>query len=118
MMDRDMTTPMRRPLRAPEDFWLVMERCLVEFHGWDAARAHARVSEYRALLAAVLRDDEDDLILHAEPFEIAGDMAGRYLDPFEPEHRRRYHAIIQETREALAREQGTETSPAGARSRS
>jgi hypothetical protein len=86
------STSTRQPLRAPDDFWRVIERCLVEFHGWDVARASERVERFQSFIAPVRSNNEDDLILHAEPFELACDMAGKYLDL--AEHRQRYEAII------------------------
>ncbi len=87
-----MRFPMQRPLRAGDDFWHVIERCLIEFHSWEPDSARKRVEQFRSAIAEIRRDDEDDLILHAEPFEIAGDMAGRDLDL--AEHRERYEAIV------------------------
>ena len=84
--------PLPRPLRAGDGFWQAIERCLVVFHGWDATRAHERVERFIADLAPVRSHGEDDLILHAEPFELAGDLAGTYLSPFE--HRQRYNEIV------------------------
>lgn len=87
----------RQPLRAPDDFWRVIERCLVEFHGWEAERAGERVEQFQHFLAPVRSNGEDDLVLHADPFEIACDMAGKYLDL--AEHRQRYEAVVEACRQ-------------------
>src|SRR5882757_7039529 len=97
-----MKTSVRRPIRAGEDFWRVIERCLIEFHGWAPAPAHERVERFRSDLAGFWADDEDDLIVNSEPFELAGDMAGRYLGISSKWPR--YAAIIEEVRRELAAE--------------
>jgi hypothetical protein len=93
------------PLRASEAFWRVIERCLVEFHGWDAERAAGRVCQLRSALEAFRTDDEPDLILHDDPFEIAGDMAGHYLDP--SVYRERYEAIFEACKREYAEKQAS-----------
>jgi hypothetical protein len=93
----------REPMRAGPDYWRAIERCLVEFHGWDNARAHERVERFIGDLAPVRPPDVDDLILHENPFEIAGDMAGHYLDPFV--YRERYEPIFEACKREYAEKQ-------------
>src|SRR6476469_1430778 len=64
-----MKSSLERPLRAGDDFWLVIERCLVEFHGWKPDQARKRADQFQVDLAPVRAANEEDLILHDEPFE-------------------------------------------------
>jgi hypothetical protein len=94
----------REPLQAGPDYWYAIERCLTDFHGWDPARAHQRVDRFKAYLAPFRSEDEDDLILHENPFYIANNMAGRDLDAslYHERYTTLFDTIKREFAEAMA----------------
>ena len=100
-----MMISIEHPVRAPEAFWRAIERGLVDLHDWDADRASEHVCRLRAALEAFRSDDEPDLIVHDDLWEIAGDMTGRYLDSFTDEDHRKYAAIVEAFRREWAEEQ-------------
>jgi hypothetical protein len=65
-------------------FWKTVEDCLVAFHNQNAFAAQKIVCDYRERLADEARqfgpDWMEDLIYHAEPWQLACDLAGTQLD--------------------------------------
>jgi hypothetical protein len=70
-----------------EAFWAVTVDCLVEFHRLAPEEADARVASLRERLA---RSGARTMVYHAEPFDVACDLAGVELDrtPVEMEYER------------------------------
>ena len=76
-----------------EEFWLVVEDCLVTFHRRARARAKEAVSGFRGSICGRLKKDEFDLIYHVEPFSVACEIAAAELDI--SERRSQYEEILQ-----------------------
>jgi len=65
-------------------FWKIVEDCLVAFHNQNASAAQKKVCDYRERLADEARqfgpDWMEDLVYHAEPWQLACDLTGVQLD--------------------------------------
>jgi hypothetical protein len=61
-------------------FWNIIEHCLVKFHGKKSRWAHAAAIELREKIESTPLGMPDDIFYHAEPFDIACDIAGEHLD--------------------------------------
>jgi hypothetical protein len=64
-------------------FWMNVEDCLTEFHHFPPENARARVDAYRLRLTAAAQQEPlewmEDLIYHAEPWNVACDLANSEL---------------------------------------
>lgn len=60
-----------------EAYWRVVEDCLVEFHRYPVRAAVQAAGALRARMEAAPAGLRGDLVYHAEPFDIACDIAGR-----------------------------------------
>ncbi len=74
-------------------FWLTVEDCLVIFHGFARPDAAAMVTNLwrRLPWSPTGTDSSDDIIYHAEPFDIACNLAGRPLSVLD--HQSEYQAM-------------------------
>jgi hypothetical protein len=63
-----------------ESFWSAVRGCLVSFHGLSDIEAVRSVAEFRSRLEEAPPGVPLDMIYHAEPFDVACDLAGRQLD--------------------------------------
>lgn len=61
---------------AKDAFWRVVEDCLVEIHGWPPRQARDRAGELRAHVESIPFGLSPDMVYHAEPFDVALDLAG------------------------------------------
>ncbi|MBW3538707.1 MAG: hypothetical protein KY476_00405 [Planctomycetes bacterium] len=77
-----------------DSFWEAVVDCLVEFHSIDRSVATCKAACLRNDLEKLpdRLPDEDELVYHDEPFDVACDIAGRQVD-FDC-HRREYEAIL------------------------
>ncbi len=66
------------PLR--NAFWAAVADCLAEFHGRKLSEAKLAVFELRARAENPPDGLDSDLVYHAEPFDVACDLAGDRLD--------------------------------------
>lgn len=57
-------------------YWRVVEDCLVKFHGYDPLEAAKLVDGLRERLSAKLPTDDRSIVYHAEPVDVACDLAG------------------------------------------
>ena len=69
-----------------EQFWQVVEDCLVELHGRSRSDAVTLVQGLHDRLRASPPGTDINLIYHAEQFEIANDLAGEKLNRRERAH--------------------------------
>jgi hypothetical protein len=71
-------TPFDRFARHKDAFWQTVRDSLVEIHGLPLREAVQRVTyvRQRGMSLSGTDDDSGDLIYHAEPFDVACDMAG------------------------------------------
>lgn len=89
-------------LQATDEFWSVVEECLQAFHPLSPVDAVQKTRELRRKLkspplglpAGYPRSGcrASEIIYHDEPFDVAGDLAGRRLD-LDP-YRAPYDAIL------------------------
>ena len=77
---------------AQERYWRTIHDCLTALHHWSPAQTDDAIARLRKRLA--VREDPDFpvMIYHAEPFEVACDIAGQQLDY--AAHREAYEAIL------------------------
>ena len=67
-------------LKAKDAFWDVVEESLVEIHGLAKPDAHKRSMDLRTRIESPPTGMSSDIFYHAEPFDVACDIAGRQLD--------------------------------------
>jgi hypothetical protein len=61
-------------------FWVTVSKCLVDFYDVEPEKASGMVEAARARLVKLGSYEGDaDLIYHAEPIDIAGDMMRRTM---------------------------------------
>ncbi|HET7461109.1 MAG TPA: hypothetical protein VFJ82_07665 [Longimicrobium sp.] len=65
---------------AHESFWAAVRECLIEFHGSAELDAVRKVAEFRSRLEQAPPGVSLDMIYHAEPFDVACDIAHEQLD--------------------------------------
>jgi hypothetical protein len=63
-----------------ESFWAAVRECLIHFHRVPPSEAAGKVSSLRQRLAEAPAGSLSDMIYHAEPFDVACDLAGEPLD--------------------------------------
>jgi hypothetical protein len=78
--------------KAKNDFWSVVEDCLVEFHGLARRDAHQRSKDLRKRVEAPPSGISGEMLYHAEPFDVACDIADQALDL--SHHRPQYETIL------------------------
>jgi hypothetical protein len=84
---------------AQERYWRIIHDCLTALHHWNPAEADNAIARLRERLA--VREDADfpTMIYHAEPFEVACDIAAQQLDY--AAHREAYEAILHRARSSV-----------------
>jgi hypothetical protein len=85
-----------RTSAAQKRYWRVVHGCSTDLHDWSAPAADDAIARLRERLAA--REDPDFplMIYHAEPFDVACDLADQQLDY--AANREVYEAIIRQAR--------------------
>jgi hypothetical protein len=78
--------------RARDAFWGAVVDCLEQFHGKSKPDAQALANDLRARVERPPPGIDGDLIYHAEPFDVACNLAGVELDP--DSYRRPYELIL------------------------
>jgi hypothetical protein len=68
------------PHQAKDEFWAIVEDCLVEIHQLSRSEAQKRIRQLRADIAQPPPDIDADMFYHAEPFDVACDLAQNDLD--------------------------------------
>lgn len=66
--------------QARDSFWEVVEDCLVEIHQLPRVDAHARRNTLRTRLEQPPPGISSEIVYHAEPFDVACNIAGKQLD--------------------------------------
>lgn len=77
-------------------FWDVVAECLLKFHSMKYDKACKRIADFKRQLRELppaLREDVIAMTYHAEPFDVACDLAQKELN-FE-EYREVYNSILQ-----------------------
>jgi hypothetical protein len=80
--------------RLKEEYWEVVVDCLTRFHQFSAADARARSEKLRASIEAPPEGISSEIFYHAEPFDVACDLAKRRLDP--SRYRAEYDQILRQ----------------------
>ena len=78
--------------KAKETFWKVVEECLIAFHSLAKSEAHRRTLNLRTRIESAPAGMLSDIFYHAEPFDVACDIAGMPLDP--AQYRQQYEPIL------------------------
>jgi hypothetical protein len=101
------------PKTAPERvYWTVVRACLVELHGFSPRQAEHTVAEFRERLHTRASPLANALATHAEPFDVACDLAQDSLDYFE--YQDRYSEIVSRAlRDVTPAALGTPSQPPG-----
>lgn len=87
--------------RLGEDkFWRVVARCLNVFFGYKEQEADQLIHGYREQVLATA-PDAYALIMHQEPFSLAGILAGKELD-FDEKSREIYINLLAEAGEPIS----------------
>lgn len=82
------------PRDEAEAFWEVTRDCLIQFHGLSPADAAFGVDSLRARLAEIRTSRSLEMIYHAEPFDVACDIAKKQLDRFVPHVAEEYYRML------------------------
>jgi hypothetical protein len=78
--------------KVKETFWDVVEECLIEIHGLSKPDAQTRSMDLRTRIESPPSGMSSDIFYHAEPFDVACDLAGRPLDL--SQYRPQYDPIV------------------------
>jgi hypothetical protein len=78
------------PVDAQQDYWRVVRSCIRAFHPEQSANALRKATRLRRTVENLPRR-ELELFFHAEPFDVACDLAGHRLEV--SEHLNRYLKI-------------------------
>ncbi len=73
-------------------FWEVVEDCLTDIHGLSRSEARRRSHVLRAEIESPPPGLSSDIFYHAEPFDVACDLAGNRLDIWQ--YRGQYDLIL------------------------
>lgn len=66
--------------QAKDAFWNVVQDCLVEIHGLSLFEAIQKSRDLRTQIETTATRMSSEMIYHAEPFEVACDLAGKHLN--------------------------------------
>jgi hypothetical protein len=84
---------------AQERYWCIVHDCLTALHRWSPAAADDAIARLRERLAVHEDPDFPVMIYHAEPFEVACDLADQQVDY--AAHREAYEAILDRARSSI-----------------
>ncbi len=79
-------------LAAKDAFWQVVKDCLIDIHGLSPSEAQKRSRDLRAEIESPPQGLSSDIFYHAEPFDVACDLAGNQLDVLQ--YRSQYDLIL------------------------
>ena len=87
-------------IAAASHFWAAVQDCLVTFHQFEPREAAEKVTSlWRRLPSAANGSDFSEMIYHAEPWQIACNLAGNDLPV--AEHQEAYQAVLQRSELAV-----------------
>jgi len=78
--------------KAKETFWEIVAECLIAIHGLAKPEAHRRSLDLRTRIESAPAGMSSDIFYHAEPFDVACDIAGRPLNA--AQYRQQYEPIL------------------------
>jgi hypothetical protein len=79
-------------LAVKDAFWQAVEDCLIDIHGLSPSDAHRRGRDLRAEIESPPPGLSSDIFYHAEPFDVACELAGNQLDI--SQYRSQYDLIL------------------------
>ena len=79
-------------IKAKDTFWEVVEECLIAIHDLDQPEAHRRSLDLRNRIESAPAGMSSDILYHADPFDVACDIAGNQLDV--SQYRPQYEPIL------------------------
>ncbi len=77
---------------AADSFWEIVRICLMRFHGLSESQAQHKSTEFRRQIESPPSGLSSEIFYHAEPFDVACDIAGKPLDF--PHHREEYLGVL------------------------
>ena len=84
--------------KAADSFWHVVKACLAKFHGFSESEAEEAIISLRKLIESPPAGMSSDVFYHAEPFDVACDLAGKSLPLDYSDYRHTYDLILNEHR--------------------
>ena len=84
--------------KAAESFWQVVKACLAEFHGFSESEAEEAGIGLRERIESPPASMSSDVFYHAEPFDVACDLAGNPLPLDHSDYRHAYDRILNKHR--------------------
>lgn len=82
--------------KAVDAFWHVVKECLVQFHGFSESDADKQSATLRMRIESPPTGMSSDMFYHAEPFDVACDIAEKQLDL--SKYRQQYYVLLNEHR--------------------
>jgi hypothetical protein len=79
-------------IKTKDTFWEVVEECLTAIHGLTKLEAHRRSLDLRTRIETAPAGMSSDIFYHAEPFDVACDIAGNQLNV--SQYRQQYEPIL------------------------
>jgi hypothetical protein len=87
-------TPFEIPEKAKDEFWAVVEDCLVELHGLSRQVARQKSTDLRTRVELPQPGIINDIFYHAEPLYVAYDLAEEDLDD-DPKAQKQYDTLLE-----------------------
>lgn len=84
--------------KAAEAFWQVVKACLAQFHGFSESEAEEATMRFRKRIESPPASLSSDIFYHAEPFDVACDVARKPLPLGLSDYRHQYDLILNEHR--------------------
>ena len=84
--------------KAAESFWQVVDACLALFHGFSESEAEEASIRLRKRIESPPAGMSSDVFYHAEPYDVACDLASKLLPLDHSDHRHAYDLILNEHR--------------------
>ncbi|ETX01489.1 MAG: hypothetical protein ETSY2_37165 [Candidatus Entotheonella gemina] len=79
-------------LKAKDEFWAIVEECLVELYRLPTPDARQRSEDMRIRIEAPPTGMSSEIFYHSEPYDVACGIMG--VDPNLPQHSQQYDSIL------------------------
>lgn len=84
--------------KAAEAFWQVVKACLTKFHGFSESEAEEASMSFRKRIESPPTGLSSEIFYHAEPFDVACDVASKPHPLNFSDYRDQYNLILDEHR--------------------
>lgn len=84
--------------KAAEAFWQVVKACLAQFHGFSESEAEEASMSFCKRIGSPPAGLSSDIFYHAEPFDVACDVARKTLPLDYSDYRQQYDLILNKHR--------------------